>query len=211
MSAVKLDPEGHARRVSNGLKEFLEQLAGIDHTCLLDLGPVWQGTLMFFIERRFKVFTDDLLTAWGNFLSTESQVLRDLPPDAERPDNSPTACAERFLQNSLQYPAASFDAVLVWDALDYVDRAVASKLVGRLAFLLRDGGVALALFHTQKTEQFNRYRISDSDHLDLVVAHCPLPAQRCYQNREISDLFRLFRSSKTFVGRDQLRETVFIK
>jgi hypothetical protein len=32
-----------------------------------------------------------------------------------------------------------------------------------------------------------------------------------YQNREIQDLFSQFRTTKSFVGRDQLRENLFIK
>jgi len=38
-------------RVSNGLKEFLWNLDGLGRGTLLDLGPAWQTTLNFFIER----------------------------------------------------------------------------------------------------------------------------------------------------------------
>jgi hypothetical protein len=34
---------------------------------------------------------------------------------------------------------------------------------------------------------------------------------RIFQNREILDIFGKFRSSKTFVGRDQVREALFLK
>jgi hypothetical protein len=37
------------------------------------------------------------------------------------------------------------------------------------------------------------------------------PAQRAYPNGEIQDLFGRYRTMKSFVGRDQLRETLFIK
>ena len=42
-------------RVSNGLKEFLWNLDGLGRGALLDLGPAWQTTLSFFIERGFRV------------------------------------------------------------------------------------------------------------------------------------------------------------
>jgi hypothetical protein len=32
-----------------------------------------------------------------------------------------------------------------------------------------------------------------------------------FQNREILDIFSEFRTSKTFVGRDQVREALFLK
>jgi hypothetical protein len=38
-----------------------------------------------------------------------------------------------------------------------------------------------------------------------------LPAQKPLQNREIQELFGRFRSVKSFVGRDQLRENLFVK
>ncbi len=202
----------HSLRPSNGLKEFLWLLDGIGRGQLLDMGPAWQATLMFFIERKFKVYTDDLLTGWSKFLVADAERVRSLALNSDPVDPSPGARAERFLQETLKYPEGTFDAVLLWDSLDYLDRDLAAKLIDRkLMFLLRDGGVVLAMFHAQPPEQFNRYQVTDSQHLELVPSHCPLPAQRVYQNREISNLFRLFRSSKTFVSREQLREIILIK
>ena len=71
--------QGHAPRVhrlSNGLKEFLYQLEGIGRGHLLDLGPARQTTITFFIERGFKVYTEDLLTTWKNFLDADEQRRR---------------------------------------------------------------------------------------------------------------------------------------
>ena len=165
----------------------------------------------FFIERGFKVYTENLLTSWKNFLDADELSLSKLPPDADRPDMSPTALADRFLRDTLEQPNDSFDAVLLWDLLDYLDADLVSRLVKRLSLLVRDGGVVLAIFHARKPEAFHRYRILDAQNLELVPAPCPFAPQRVYQNREISNLFQGFRSSKSFVGRDQLREGLFIK
>src|ERR1700674_4450174 len=56
-----------AARLSNGLKEFLWHLEGIGHGHLVDLGPARQTTITFFIDRDFKVYTEDLLESWKNF------------------------------------------------------------------------------------------------------------------------------------------------
>ena len=48
-------------RVSNALKEFLWNLDGLGRGTLLDLGPAWQTTLNFFIERGFRVTSEDIL------------------------------------------------------------------------------------------------------------------------------------------------------
>src|SRR5579859_4729388 len=64
-------------RVSNGLKEFLWNLDGLGRGTLLDLGPAWQTTLSFFIERGFRVSSEDLLRAWKEFLTEEEGKLRE--------------------------------------------------------------------------------------------------------------------------------------
>jgi hypothetical protein len=201
----------HVGRPSNGLKEFLFQLEGIGRGHLLDLGPARQSTLNFFIERGYKVYTEDLLTTWKNFLDSDERQVRELPPDANRPELTPAARAERFLQNTLQYPEGTFDALLLWDLLDYLDSDLVSRIAARMTSLVREGGAALAMFHMRKPETFHRYHILNAQSLELIPSSCPFAPQRVFQNREIADLFRLWRSSKTFVGRDQLREVVFMR
>ena len=198
-------------RLSNGLKEFLCQLDGIGRGHLLDLGPARQTTITFFIERGFKVYTEDLLATWKLFLDAEEKQWRELPPGAAALEMTPAARAERFLESTLTHPADTFDAVLVWDLLDYLDGDLVSRLVSRVTSLVRDGGVAFAIFHSRKPEAFHRYRVVDAQNLELIPALCPFAPQRVFQNREIADLFRRFHSSKTFVGRDQLREGLFVK
>jgi hypothetical protein len=201
----------HVSRLSNGLKEFLFQLEGIGRGHLLDMGSARQTTITFFIERGFKVYSEDLLVTWKKFLDEDDKQAREIPPGADGLEMTPAARAERFLESTLRYPQDTFDAVLIWDLLDYLERDLVARMVARMTSLVRDGGVILAVFHTCKPEAFHRYRVVDAQHLELIPAPCPFPPQRVYQNREISDLFGRFRSSKAFVGRDQLREVVFIK
>ncbi len=198
-------------RFSNGLKEFLWQLEDIGRGNLLDLGQVSQNTLNFFIERNFKVYTEDVLVAWRDFVRAEQENFQQLPIGVEGPDRSHSARAERFLASNLNHPKDSFDAVLLWDVLDYLDRETVTRLMARLSTLVRDAGAILAIFHTRMPEQFYRYRVLDALNLDLVQVSTIVPPQHIYQNREIQDLFSRFRTSKTFVARDQLREIVFAK
>src|SRR5215467_222676 len=58
-------------RQSNGLKELLWNLDGLGRGTLLDLGPAWQTTLSFFIERGFRVTSEDILRGWSDFLMQE--------------------------------------------------------------------------------------------------------------------------------------------
>jgi hypothetical protein len=198
-------------RISNGLKELLWNLDGLGRGTLLDLGPAWQTTLSFFIERGFRVSSEDILREWKDFLSEEGVRLQGANLGSETVDMTPPGRAARFLESNLQYPRASFDAVLVWDLIDYLEPALAKQTIAILTDLLRPGGVVFALFHSKKPEGFQRYRIADSNSLQIVSANVLCPAQKVYQNREIQDLFSRFRTMKSFVSRDQLRETLFIK
>jgi|SRR5580658_5386853 hypothetical protein len=198
-------------RISNGLKELLWNLDGLGRGTLLDLGPAWQTTLTFFIERGFRVSSEDILREWKDFLSEEGVRLQGASLGSETVDMTPTGRAARFLESNLQYPRASFDAVLVWDLIDYLEPALAKQTIANLTDLLRPGGAVFALFHSKKPEGFQRYRIADSNSLQIISASVLCPAQKVYQNREIQDLFSRFRTMKSFVSRDQLRETLFIK
>src|SRR5436189_5971189 len=204
-----VQPESN--RLSNGLKELLWNLDGLERGTLLDLGPAWQTTLSFFIERGFRVSSEDVLRAWKAFLTDEEKRLREDPDAREKLDMTPNGRATRFLAENLQYPSASFHAVPLWDLLDYLNPMLAKQMVASLTELLRPGGVILAMFHSKKPEGFQRYRVADSNSLQVISSPVICPAQKVYQNREIQDLFIRYRTMKSFVGRDQLRETLFIK
>jgi hypothetical protein len=198
-------------RVSNGLKELLWNLDGLGRGKLLDLGPAWQTTLSFFIERGFRVSSEDLLRGWKGFLTEEEARLREDAAALETLDMTPGGRATRFLNDNLQYPRSSFDAVLLWDLLDYLEPTLAKQMVLNLTELLRPGGVVFAMFHSKKPEGFQRYRVADSNTLQMISTMVICPAQKVYQNREIQDMFGRYRTMKSFVSRDQLRETLFIK
>jgi hypothetical protein len=200
-----------ATRVSNGLKEFLWNLDGLGRGTLLDLGPAWQTTLNFFIERGFRVSSEDILRGWKGFVEEEETRLRDDPTYRDSVDTTAQGRSTRFMQGNLQYPPASFDAVLLWDVLDYLDPAMTKQTVASITDLLRPAGIVLAMFHSKKPEGFQRYRIADSNTLQVIPATIVAPSQKIYQNREIQELFSHYRTMKSFVGRDQLREALFIK
>jgi hypothetical protein len=205
-------PELHeTTRLSNGLKEFLWNLDGLGRGTLLDLGPAWQTTLSFFIERGFRVSSEDILRSWKAFMTEEEARLREIGAIDESLDMTPNGRAARFLESNLQYAASSFDAVLLWDLLDYFEPALGKQIVTTLTDFLRPGGVVFAMFHSKKPAGFQRYRVLDSNNLQVISSPVLCPAQKVFQNREIQDLFLRYRTMKSFVSRDQLRETLFIK
>lgn len=201
-------PASRNVRVSNALKDLLWLLGRVERGCLLDLGSVWQSTVSFFTERGFRVYTEDVLRSWKECLAQEEESLRTARPGVER---DPATLASRFLESCLTYPPETFHVVLVWDILDYLQGGLVPQVVERLHSLLKPGGFVLGVFHSRLPDGFSRYRILDSQTVELLPAPAPVAFQHIFQNREILNLFCRFRSAKTFVGRDQIREGLFIR
>ena len=199
-------------RQSNGLKEFLWLLSDVKRGRILDLGQVSQATLNFFIEKGFRISTEDILRTWKDFADEENERFRKASA-ANDEEEKPTQVmlADKFLQSAVCYPEESFHGILAWDLLDYFDPQVLPRIMERLYALMHPGGALLALFHSKPAERFHRYRVVDSQTIELLDASTITMHARVFQNREILDLFSQFRTSKTFVGRDQVREALFLK
>ena len=198
-------------RTSNGLKEFLWLISDIERARVLDLGPVWQSTINFFIERGYRISTEDLLRSWKDFLATEEEHLRQAPVGESAERISQNALADKFLETALQYPEGSYHGILAWDLFDYLDGELLPRVMQRLYKMLCPGGSVLAQFHSRAPERFHRYRLVDKQTVELLPTPTIAVHARVFQNREILDIFGEFRTSKTFVGRDQVREALFLK
>lgn len=211
--AVAPAADGTARQ-SNGLKDFLWLTSDFRGGNLLDLGRVAQSTVNFFAERGFKVYTEDVLASWKDHMEQEEARLRKTAganSPEEEPEFNPAAITERFLKANLDYPHGTFHAVLLWDVLDYFETVQQPVVVERVAALLKPGGVVLGMFHSRRPEAFYRYRVVGAESIEMVSVPPLLAHAHVFQNRDLMNLFRGFRSSKTFVGRDQIREAVFLR
>jgi hypothetical protein len=204
-------PASVPTRASNGLKEFLWLLSDAGKGKLLDLGQVSQNTLNFFIEKGFRVTTEDFLRSWREFMNGEEEKRRKVLLSTNGEFASPDALAAQFLEEILQYPPETFHGVLAWDLFDYMEPELLSRVVSRLHDILRPGGLVLSLFHSRTPDHYSRYRILENQTLEVLPTPPLSPHVRVFQNREILDLFGKFRSSKSFVGRDQIREALFLK
>jgi hypothetical protein len=152
-----------------------------------------------------------MLRSWQEFQKKEAgRSMEEMTPE-EFAQRTPEVLAKKYLDENLQYAASSFDAMLLWDLLDYLEPTLAKLTVAHLTEMLRPGGVVLALFHSKKPEGFQRYRVMDTNTLQVLETKAIVPAQKVYQNREIQGLFGRYRTVKSYVGRDQLRESLFIK
>ena len=196
---------GRNLRASLALQQLVPVLSDAAHPAVLDLGCVWQSTVTFFTRLGCKVYTEDL------FQSLQ-QALAETTPQAP-------PLGERFLKAALEYPAESFRAILAWDLVDYLPEELVEPLAARFHALLEPGGAFFGLFHNRPEEtSFTRYRVLDNLTLELLPARpaggpgsLPLRLVRTYPNRALLNLFSAFRTSRTFVGRDNLRELLLLK
>ncbi len=165
--------------------------ADSERPTLLDMGPGLGPNIEYFGKHGFKVFIED-------FLRNQVPAKQGLRSDGDY----------------LKYSAASFDGVLCWDILDFIEPEDAMTLVRNLLHLLKPGGMILALFDAQSNpnmKQVLRHKITD----DFWVLHEPVsefrPRSHHYANREIMKLFTSFDIVKSYYHKSRFREFLFQK
>ncbi|MCI0402026.1 MAG: hypothetical protein L0212_00700 [Acidobacteria bacterium] len=193
-----LGVEVRALRTSLGLEQFVETVEETRHPAVLDLGRVWHSTVSFFTGRGCKLYSEDLFQSLHQAVIETS---KDSPP-----------LRDRFLASVLQYPEESVRGILAWDLLDYLPEELLQPVTERLWWLLEPGGVFLGLFHNSANGvEHTRYRVADARTVELLPGAMPMRLQRAMPNRAVLNLFEGAHSSRTFVGRDNLREFLVVK
>jgi len=191
-------PDGPMGRASNGLRHFFDNLPQGRVLEVLDLGGINEANIGFLSELGGKIHAVDLLECF----------------DRSRRENPDTSIgldgARRFIDEYLNFPRNQFDAILVWDALEFLDSDVLHLTVPRLGEILRPGGALLSFFHNEsrgQTVQVHRYRIEAVNSLKLEPRQLrTLP--NTFNNRSLERLFGDFDSVKFFLTRDHLREVI---
>jgi hypothetical protein len=189
-------------RRSHGLGYFCQTLAGGDPTReVLDLGGLSESNVRFLSERGCRIHAVNLLAKFDEY-------------KAQLPERRFTARAARdFVAEFLDFEAAQFSAILVWDLLEHLDSEVLYITVPRLAQILRPGGGMLTFFHSLprgEIVELYRYDIEDAETLRLQTRQTrPLP--HTFNNRSLERLFESFHLVKFFLTRDHLREVIAVR
>jgi hypothetical protein len=142
---------GGAVHPSKTLRAFLHAMADSEAPVIVDLGPAIGSNVTFLGSRlACKLYPEDLYTELDQpFARTDGDGLGEL------------------LGAKLRQEPGSVDGILAWDVFDYAGRREASALAGRMATLLRPGGLMMALFTTEPRHETasRRYVIVDDGHL----------------------------------------------
>ena len=186
-------------RTSNGLDQFVTALREHGSPDILDLSGANQWNLDFLSTRgrlTSDEFTHAATTAFsgGDFFANQSDNNR----------------IQTFCRLSLDYPSSNFDAILVWDCLEYLAPDLLEEVVAHLHDIARPGALMLCYFHADqaaKAVPATQFRIIDSKTIQTAMRHATRPTQ-FYSNRAIERIFQNFQSVKFFLTRDHLREVI---
>lgn len=165
-------PPGHR---SEALKSLLDGLQPGSRHAVLDLGPPLAGNVKFLSALSCRVRIADL----NRSLSAESV-------ESRRPE-AMGALFERLLPLA---PEERFDALLAWDAFDYMRPDQVASLMARLTPACRPEALVLVLVSTRRQIPAKpaRYRIVDRE---TLAADGPLQPMRPCPRYTQPDLARL--------------------
>ncbi len=173
---------------SNVLKVFTERVKRSQNAQLLDLGPVCGENINFFAKRVKRLFVCDM------FLHLDLACRRGLPTSN--------------VWQHLDYPPLSFDGIMLWGLIDYLDDTEVRKLLDLCNTMLKPSGTLLAVFQDEFTitSTTNSYVISDNFEVYLrPQPHLSL-SLRTRHNRALLTIVAPFTPIKSFVSRDGIRE-----
>jgi hypothetical protein len=181
---------------SLGLQELCQRLQSAVTCDILELGPVRGGNIAF----------------WSRF--SPSIYVADLRSNLPLPHvaSEETEFVEPEWDRLLGLPAGrSYDVILAWDLLNYLELPVISSLVGYLRRFCRPGTILFALIFDQKQmpSAITVYHIADESHLRYVWASSETCACPRHQPRAISGAMTRFRTSNSFRLRNGVVEFLF--
>ncbi|MCU1325688.1 MAG: hypothetical protein JWN34_1058, partial [Bryobacterales bacterium] len=119
-------------RASRGLEQFFFNLRDSVGLTILDLAVPNQDNISFLTNLGHKLYTADLIGCLDDAFGKNPG------------DQTNAGRIDYFLRSSLDYPPETFDAVLLWDGLQFMGPALLAATVDRLYDIMRPDGYLLA-------------------------------------------------------------------
>jgi hypothetical protein len=230
-AAAPADPESHR---SLGLASLIEAFAGRRRLQVLDLGPAVGGNVEFLSRFGCKLYIQDLypaLVPWQTAMGglptpgaatvatidraavREAHETWDARPAREGGEDEETGLVGRFGQ-LLAFPEETrFDAVLIWDLINYLERREVAALARQLARFCAPGAQLFALISILKQipAEPMRFRILDHEHLAYETRTASVRPCPRYAPAELNELLRGFRLDRSFLMRHGTQEYLFTR
>jgi hypothetical protein len=128
-------------------------------------------------------------------------------------EGNPACDVEGFLDQALHFAGRTFDAVLLWTALDYLPEPLVAPAVAHLSAAMNPGGQVLAFFHTRTHGEETvhcRFHLTPGDQVEVQLAQ-PFPIQRAFTNRSIERLFAGWSGHRQFLAKDSVSEVIMTR
>ena len=188
------------RRRSSGLEQFCSILQTPETLSILDMSGASQKNISFITGLGHRISSDDIVGTMHDCFGT------DFLENQQAASN-----AQRFLDQTLTFPEASFDGALVWDALQFLTPPLIDLAIAQLLRVLRPGGSMLVFFNAN--ERITRtpvytYRIEDSRTLVQIPRGTGYQRSQYFGNQTLEKFFSKASTVKFFLTRDHLRELI---
>jgi hypothetical protein len=191
-------PNPPTTRASRGLEQFFFEIRDLVGLSILDLAGATQENINFLTSLGHKIYSQDIVRSLDDAFG----------PDPAQQTNP--ALIEAFLRNNLDYPADTFDGVLLWDSLQFMGPALVNATVERLSHVMRPKSYLLAFFTAnERVTEVMSYAFRILDHKTILLAERGIrPSGQVFNNRNLEKLFAKFESVKFFLTRESLREVI---
>lgn len=190
--------EATTTRSSRGLEQFFFNLQGQVGLSILDLAGASQQNIDFLTNLGHKLYSANVAYSMEECFGAD-------PAAQTNPGR-----IDYFLRSNFDYPASTFDAVLMWDSMQFMGPALLNATVERLATIMRHKAYLLAFFTVNdKVQEVASYSFRIQDNKNLIVTDRGMkPTGHAFNNRSIEKLFSQFESVKFFLSRENLREVI---
>lgn len=181
---------------------FVAKLKDRPRPTLLDLGLLCGENIAWLAAKGVKVFVDD---TGGHLIDSASKTIRS-------PDGKVLPAPVDF--SHLSYPAESFDGMLLWNLMDFMDRATAGRFLERLLLFMKPRCLLFAMSSYDRTKTsalLTRYRILNEDQIAYEEDSARRLRVHILENRELVDLFARFEILKSNLLQNQVRELLVEK
>lgn len=189
------------RRTSYLLPVLAKRLSSLSQPQLLDLGPLRGANIEFFAGLGCRVIVEDLF----NRLETAPPAFA---TGSGGPERRPLA------EIRLDYPEASFDAVITWGLFDFLTPVEASNLVSELHRIVKPGGIIMAYLTSRARaplETLRHCQIVNSEQIDCVPVGTTGPLRHVHSTRDIERMFVPFKIQELYFLKEGIREILFRK
>ena len=186
-------------RQSRGLEQFFSYIGDQTGLSILDMGGACQDNIDFVTSLGHRITPQSILWSVDETFGGASEAEQSNPHQIES-----------FLKNNLDYPADTFDGVLLWDTLQFMAPPLLHAVLDRVYDIVRPKSYLLVYFNSEERARITpvySFRIRDKNTLTLVQRGTRVPMQ-AFNNRGLERLFAKFESVKFFLTREALREVI---